>query len=174
MPKTTTRHAPAGQLLAVGLGLLLALAGAPEALAQDAGQRAGQVTAAIPASDIAAAGNATVTATNPGTAASNGLTFTINSGGTADFTASITYPAAGATVSGTQSVGLSTTAPWGQSKTWTLSVNGTVITSQTNTGTTLWVQWNTTASQNGDRTLRLDVTMNGQTATATRPVRVSN
>jgi len=49
LPKTTTRHAPAGQLLAVGLGLLLALAGAPEALAQDAGQRAGQVTAAIPA-----------------------------------------------------------------------------------------------------------------------------
>lgn len=39
---------------------------------------AGQVTAAIPASDIAAAGTAQVTAVNPGSSASNALTFTIN------------------------------------------------------------------------------------------------
>jgi hypothetical protein len=37
-----------------------------------------QVTAAIPASDIAAAGTAQVTAINPGSASSNALPFTVN------------------------------------------------------------------------------------------------
>jgi hypothetical protein len=36
------------------------------------------LSVAIPASDLAAAGTASVTITNPATAASNGATFTIN------------------------------------------------------------------------------------------------
>jgi hypothetical protein len=36
------------------------------------------LSVAIPASDLAAAGTASVTSTNPATAASNSMTFTIN------------------------------------------------------------------------------------------------
>jgi Big-like domain-containing protein len=90
------------------------------------------------------------------------------------FTVSFSYPASGATVNGNQSVGLSTTAAWGQAKTIALSVDGTVLTSQSVTGTTLWYTWDTTATANGSRTLTATVTMNGQTATATLPVTVSN
>jgi hypothetical protein len=93
---------------------------------------------------------------------------------TAGFTVAFSYPASGATVSGSQSVGLTTTAAWGQAKTFTLSVDGTVLTSQSVTGTTLWYTWDTTAIANGSRTLTAAVTMNGQTATATLPVTVSN
>jgi hypothetical protein len=92
----------------------------------------------------------------------------------AGFTVSFSHPASGALVSGAQGVGLSTTATWGQSKTFTLSVDGTVITSQTVTGTTLWHTWNTTATPNGARTLTATVSMNGDTATATLPVTVNN
>jgi hypothetical protein len=92
----------------------------------------------------------------------------------AAFTASITYPAAGATVSGNQSVGMSTTATWGQAKTFTLSVDNTVITSQAQTGTTLWYTWNTLPAGNGAHHLTLTVTMNGQSATTTIKVNVKN
>lgn len=87
---------------------------------------------------------------------------------------SFSYPAAGITTSGAQTVGLSTTAAWGQSKTWTLSVDGTTLTSVTNTGTTLWYTWDTKKTANGSRTLTATVTLNGQTATVTRAVTVSN
>ena len=96
------------------------------------------------------------------------------------FTVSFAYPGAGATVSGAQTVGLSTTAAWGQVKTFTLSVsgtvlaNGSVLTSQSSTGTTFWYSWDTTKVSNGSRTITAAVTMNGQTATATRAVIVSN
>jgi hypothetical protein len=90
------------------------------------------------------------------------------------FTVTFSYPASGATVSGNQTVGLSTTAPWGQAKTFTLSVDGTVLTSQTLSGTTLWYTWNTTTTPNGNRTVAATVALNGQTATATLPVKVSN
>jgi len=93
----------------------------------------------------------------------------------AAFTASFTYPAAEATVSGAQSIGMSTTADWAATKTFTLSVDGTPLTSQTfATATTFWYTWDTTAVPNGAHTLQLTVTMNGQTATATLPVNVSN
>jgi hypothetical protein len=69
---------------------------------------------------------------------------------------------------------MSTTATWGQAKTFTLSVDGTVLTSQSLTGTTLWYTWDTTATANGTHTLTVAVSMNGQTATATLPVTVSN
>ena len=91
------------------------------------------------------------------------------------FTASFTYPAAGATVSGSQSVGMATTADWAQQKTFTLSVDGTVLTSQTfPTASTFWFTWDTTKVGNGSHTLTLAVAMNGQTATATLPVVVGN
>jgi hypothetical protein len=96
------------------------------------------------------------------------------SNSTASFTASFSYPASGATVGGGQSVGMSTTATWGQSKTFTLTVDGATITSQTLTGTTLWVTWDTTTIADGNHTLMLAVTYNGATATATLPVSVSN
>ena len=59
-----------------------------------------QLSAAIPASDVATAGSATVTVTNPGGATSNGLTFTIAGGGLQVW---ITQPTSGSTVSGTAS-----------------------------------------------------------------------
>lgn len=94
--------------------------------------------------------------------------------GGASFTASLSYPAAGATVGGAQTAGMSTTATWGKSKTFTLTVDGTLITRQTITGTTLWISWNTTTIGNGPHTLSLSVTMGTETATVTRAVTVKN
>jgi hypothetical protein len=94
--------------------------------------------------------------------------------GTADFTVSFSYPVGGTSVSGSQTVGLSTTAPWNQSKTVTLAVDGTTITTQTTTGTTLWHTWDTTKVADGSRTLTASVTVDGKTATATLPVQVAN
>ena len=92
---------------------------------------------------------------------------------TPSFTASFSYPATGATVSGAPSVGMATTADWGKTKTFTLSVDGTVLTSQTfATGSTLWYTWDTSQVKNGPHTLTLTVTMNGQTATTTLSVKV--
>lgn len=94
---------------------------------------------------------------------------------TATFTASFSYPAIGQKVSGGQGVGMATTATWGKSKTFTLLVDSTVVMSQTITGTTLWITWDTTKVGNGSHTLTLRVTdTTGATATATRAVTVSN
>ena len=88
---------------------------------------------------------------------------------------SFTYPASGGTVRGAQSVGLSTTADPGQPKTFTLSVDGTALTSQTvSMGTTFWYTWDTTRVANGSRTLTAILNVNGETVTATLPVTVSN
>jgi hypothetical protein len=92
----------------------------------------------------------------------------------ASFTVSFSYPASGATVRGSQTVGLSTTAAWDQSKTFTLSIDGQTLTSESATGTTLWYTWDTTRVGNGSRTLSATVTMNGQTATTTQAVTVAN
>lgn len=93
----------------------------------------------------------------------------------APFTASISYPAENAVVQGNVRMGLSTTARWGTNKTVTLSVDGTVIMSQTITGTTLWWNWNTALVGNGARMLMLRVTDGqGRTATAVRTVTVRN
>ena len=94
---------------------------------------------------------------------------------TGPFTASISYPAEGATVRNSVRIGLGTTAPWGQAKTWVLSVDGVELTRQTTTGTTLWYTWNTAGAANGLRTLRLEVTTaSAQTAAAARTVNVAN
>jgi hypothetical protein len=92
----------------------------------------------------------------------------------ANFTVAFTYPTSGATVSGAQTIGLSTTAAWGQSKTFTLSIDGQTLTSESATGTTVWYTWDTTQVGNGNRTLTATVTMNGQTATTAQAVTVAN
>jgi Bacterial Ig domain len=113
-----------------------------------------------------------------GNTGSVSLTVTVSNTATlspASFTASFTYPASAATVNGAQSIGMSTTADWATTKTFTLSVDGTQLTSQTfPTATTFWYTWDTTAIPDGPHTLQLAVTMNGQTATATLPVTVKN
>ncbi len=111
---------------------------------------------------------------SPAVAATASIQVTVANNTTAPFSASFSYPASGATVGGSQSVGMATTATWGQAKTFTLTVDGAVITSQSLTGTTLWIEWDTTKVTNGSHTLTLAVTMNGQTATATLPLTVSN
>jgi len=123
----------------------------------------------------------TVTATDSASgSATTSRTVNISNGGgggppsPAGFTVSFSYPSTGASVDGTQSVGLSTTAAWGRSKTFTLSVDGNVLTSQTLSGTTLWYTWDTTRLGNGSKTLTASVSMSGQTATTTLAVKVSN
>jgi Big-like domain-containing protein len=109
--------------------------------------------------------------------ATTSRTVNVSNGGSssaAGFSVAFSYPATGAAVDGAQSVGLSTTATWGQSKTFTLSLDGTVLTSQTLPGTTLWYTWDTTRVGNGSKTLTASVTMNGQTATTTLSVNVTN
>jgi hypothetical protein len=121
----------------------------------------------------------TVTATDSaGATATASRTVTVSNtvaSPTPTFTASFSYPALGQNVSGGQGVGMATTATWGQSKTFTLLVDSTVVVSQSITGTTLWITWDTTKVGNGTHTLTLRVTdTTGATATATRAVTVSN
>lgn len=116
----------------------------------------------------------TVTGANGATASAT-LPVTVFNVTPATFTASFLYPASSATVLRNQSVGMATTAPWGTTKTFALTVDGAAITTQTMTGTTLWVQWNTLAVPNGAHTLRLTVTdATGARATASLPVTVAN
>ncbi|MBI2205680.1 MAG: matrixin family metalloprotease [Candidatus Rokubacteria bacterium] len=116
------------------------------------------------------AGTCTVTTT-----ASTSVTATFDTATTAGFTASFSNPSSdGRTVNGNLSVGMSTTAPWGQSKTWLLAVDGTTVTTVTNTGTVLWYTLDTRTVANGLRTLTVSVTYNGQMATASRTINVAN
>ncbi len=89
-------------------------------------------------------------------------------------TAAFTSPAAGATVSGTVSVGLAAsggTAPY----TYRLTVDGTVVFTTTTSATSATFSWNTTTVANGSRTLGLTVTDAASVAaSATRAVTVSN
>jgi hypothetical protein len=95
---------------------------------------------------------------------------------TTAFTATITYPKAGATVAGTQSVGMSTTAPWSGSKTFKLTVDRTIVyTNTVASGTTQWFSWNTKSVANGAHTLELTVTDSaGRVATGRISVTVRN
>jgi hypothetical protein len=70
---------------------------------------------------------------------------------------------------------MSTTAPWGQSKTFALSVDDQSIDTEVVTGTTLWITWDTTRTTNGAHTLTLKVTdQTGVTAAVSRSVNVAN
>jgi hypothetical protein len=90
-------------------------------------------------------------------------------------TASFTSPAAGATVSGTTSVGMAVAGSTGTSRTFQLSVDGRVVSTQTVGGSTASYAWSTTGVSNGSHTLALRVTDTlGGSATASRTVTVSN
>src|SRR5262249_29542792 len=112
---------------------------------------------------------ATVTDSQSRTATAS-LAVTVSNALTPDVKLTFTSPAPGATVSGVQTVSLSTTAASGQTKTFALLVDGQALTSQSTTDSTLSYSWDTTRSANGARTLTASVTMSGQTATATLPV----
>jgi hypothetical protein len=91
-------------------------------------------------------------------------------------TASITNPAAGATVSGTVAVAMSASNAQGSPNSFVLSLDsGTVLSSQSVTGSTASFSWNTTTVSNGNHTLNLTVTEGaGRTASASLAVTVSN
>jgi hypothetical protein len=90
-------------------------------------------------------------------------------------TASVTSPAAGATVSGT-SVSVGMAASGGSpAYTYRLSVDGAQLFTTTTSATTATYSWNTTTAGDGSHTLGLTVTgSNGASGTATRTVTVAN
>ncbi len=117
----------------------------------------------------------TVTDANSVTSAAATETVTVSNGGTPNPpVASFTSPADGATVSGTQQVGLAVsggTAPYA----YALAIDGTGVFQQTTSATSTAYTWDTTTAASGGHTLSLTVTdTNGQTSTATRSVTVSN
>jgi len=121
-----------------------------------------RVTASIPGSDIAAAGSAPVTVRNPDGQTSGAQTFTISpsggGGGGDTIKVIITAPASGATVKGTVwfTVWLENAAAG--SRTVTLSVNGTTITSTTTSSNgPISLPWSTTAADNGSKTATVSV-----------------
>jgi hypothetical protein len=90
-------------------------------------------------------------------------------------TAAFSNPAAGATVSGTSSVGMSVAGSTGTSRTFALSIDGVVVSTQTVAGATASYAWNTAGKSNGSHTLSLRVTDTlGGSATTSRSVNVSN
>jgi large repetitive protein len=97
---------------------------------------------------------------------------TVQNGGAV--TAAFTSPAAGASVSGTTSVGM---AGGGGTPgyTYRLTVDGAQVFTTTTTATSAAFSWNTTGVGNGSHTLGLTVTdSTGAAATATRAVSVNN
>jgi Domain of unknown function (DUF1929)/Glyoxal oxidase N-terminus/PKD domain/Bacterial Ig domain len=93
----------------------------------------------------------------------------------AGFTASITSPPDGATVQGTQTVGLAVSGGGTAPFTYALKVDATEIFRTTSSGTTASAAWNTATVPDGTHTLTLTVTDSAsRQATATRTVTVSN
>jgi hypothetical protein len=88
---------------------------------------------------------------------------------------SITAPAAGATVSGTTTVGMRASGAAAGTAVFTLAVDGAVVSTQTVGGTTTSYAWNTTGAVNGLHNLALTVRdAIGRAATASQQVTVSN
>jgi hypothetical protein len=112
--------------------------------------------ASIPASDIAAAGSASVTVRNPDGQISGALTFTITSGNS--FAVAITAPASGATVRGTVWFTVWVEGAAAGTKTYTLSVGGkTIDSTQTTSNGPVTLAWATSAADNGARTATVTV-----------------
>ena len=120
-----------------------------------------QLTASIPASDLAAAGSVPVTVRNPDGQTSAARTFTINpsgGGGGDTIKVFITEPANGSTVRGTVWFTVWVENAAAGSKTVTLSVDGTTITSTTGTANGPYsLPWSTTTADNGSRTATISV-----------------
>ena len=118
-----------------------------------------RVTASIPAGDIAAPGSASVTLRNPNGQTSNARTFTIGpaqGGGTVRVF--VTAPTGGATVSGTVWFTVWIENAAAGSKTYTLSVGGSTITSNTTTSNgPVSLAWPTATADNGTRTATVTV-----------------
>jgi hypothetical protein len=94
--------------------------------------------------------------------------------GTSPLGAGFSTPAAGATVSGTVSVGL-VASGGSQPYTYRLTVDGAAAFTTTVAATSTSFSWNTTAAGNGTHTLGLTVTdSTGVSATASRTVTVAN
>jgi hypothetical protein len=92
----------------------------------------------------------------------------------APLTAAFTSPAEGATVRGTVTVDMSAAGASGAA-TYTLTVDGASVSTQTTTSGSASAAWNTTTVADGAHTLGLSVTDGaGRTATATRAVSVAN
>jgi len=116
-----------------------------------------RVTAAITAADIAAAGSVPVSVRNPDGQTSGTLTFTVNPAG-GSFSVFITAPASGATVSGTVWFTVWIEGAAAGSKTYTLSVGGTTITSTPTTSNgPVSLAWPTSTADNGARTATVTV-----------------
>jgi hypothetical protein len=118
-----------------------------------------RVTATVFASDIATAGSALVTVRNPDGQTSNTQTFTVGPAqGPGTVRVFITAPADGATVSGTVWFTVWIENAAAGSKTYTLSVGGSTIT--TNAATTngpVSLAWPTSTADNGARTATVTV-----------------
>jgi hypothetical protein len=109
-----------------------------------------------------------------GNTGSGNVTVTVQNGAPPPLGAAFSSPAAGATVSGTVSVGLAAsggTPPY----TYGLSIDGAAVFSSTTSATSTSYAWNTATVANGSHTLSLTITDGaGASATATRTVTVSN
>ena len=100
---------------------------------------------------------------------------TISNGGTPTLAASFTSPAAGATVSGSVSVGISATGASSTPIAFTLTVDGTQVFATSGSAASASFSWNTATVADGSHTLSLTVRDGaGRTATATRTVSVTN
>lgn len=95
-------------------------------------------------------------------------------GGASPLTASLTSPAAGATVSGTVSVGMTVTGGT-PSYAYELTLDGAVVFQQTTAAGSQTFSWNTTPAADGSHTLVVTVTdAAAQTSSVTRTVTVQN
>jgi hypothetical protein len=134
-----------------------------------------RVTASIPASDIAAAGSASVTVRNPDSQTSAAQTFTVNPAG-GSFIVFITSPANGATVRGTVWFTVWVEGAAAGTKTYTLSAGGsTIMSTDTTSNGPVSLTWPTTATDNGSRTVTVTVRDSASgTGRASITVTVSN
>ncbi|HEV8584730.1 MAG TPA: Ig-like domain-containing protein [Methylomirabilota bacterium] len=128
---------------------------------------------------LVASGPQPLTATvRDATGATGSTTITVNVNNAPPpppITAAFTSPAAGATVTGTVTVDMSVSGSTAASKTFRLSVDGGVVSTQTTSGTTASYPWNTVGLANGTHTLSLTVTdSNNASSTVARSVTVQN
>jgi len=109
-----------------------------------------------------------------GNTGSGRVAVTVQNGAAPALGATFSSPAAGATISGTVSVGLAASGgspPY----TYRLAIDGAQVFSSTTGAATASYAWNTTTAAGGSHTLSLRVTDTaGASATATRTVTVSN